>query len=279
MTETPDKRKLSELRVVDLKQELEKRGKDGNGVKNVLLERLTQALREEGHDPETMEFEIVVGGKASVKKGKANAGGKTDEESSNTDASVTVDQTVDASETTTSSATEADKASEDEVVIISETKNDDEDEQDTKAAPVQLEDGDEKESDAGENAAEQKQNSKQEKDDFVKPAVCVPQEKVVPKPEQTKPVEMKEDSKEADNEDSLNLTIGEEDEKLLHDSNMDTDQKEVETPKKEQPVTPKTKESASEESKKNDEKREGKIEKNVIASSNSEKGSRRQRGR
>lgn len=42
MAETPDKRKLNELRVVDLKHELEKRGKDGNGVKNVLLERLTQ---------------------------------------------------------------------------------------------------------------------------------------------------------------------------------------------------------------------------------------------
>lgn len=42
MSDTVEKRKLSELRVVDLKQELEKRGKDGNGVKNVLLERLTQ---------------------------------------------------------------------------------------------------------------------------------------------------------------------------------------------------------------------------------------------
>ena len=46
MTETPEKRKLSELRVVDLKLELEKRGKDGNGVKNVLLERLTQVRRD-----------------------------------------------------------------------------------------------------------------------------------------------------------------------------------------------------------------------------------------
>ena len=42
MSDAVEKRKLSELRVVDLKQELEKRGKDGNGVKNVLLERLTQ---------------------------------------------------------------------------------------------------------------------------------------------------------------------------------------------------------------------------------------------
>lgn len=42
MADSVEKRKLSELRVVDLKQELEKRGKDGNGVKNVLIDRLTQ---------------------------------------------------------------------------------------------------------------------------------------------------------------------------------------------------------------------------------------------
>lgn len=41
-----------------------------------------------------------------------------------------------------------------------------------------------------------------------------------------KTAEMKDDSKEADNEDSLNLTIGEDDEKLLHDSNIEGDCKE-----------------------------------------------------
>lgn len=46
MSDAVEKRKLSELRVVDLKQELEKRGKDGNGVKNVLIERLTQVSKD-----------------------------------------------------------------------------------------------------------------------------------------------------------------------------------------------------------------------------------------
>jgi len=37
-----EKKVLTELRVVDLKRELEKRGLDKNGVKAVLIERLTK---------------------------------------------------------------------------------------------------------------------------------------------------------------------------------------------------------------------------------------------
>lgn len=41
MASDVEMRKLSELRVIDLKNELEKRGLDTLGVKAVLLERLT----------------------------------------------------------------------------------------------------------------------------------------------------------------------------------------------------------------------------------------------
>lgn len=82
MADSVEKRKLSELRVVDLKQELEKRGKDGNGVKNVLIDRLTQALKDEKKDPETYEFEVSVTGKTPAKKGKPSTKAEDDAASS-----------------------------------------------------------------------------------------------------------------------------------------------------------------------------------------------------
>ncbi|XP_078579410.1 uncharacterized protein LOC144863756 isoform X17 [Branchiostoma floridae x Branchiostoma japonicum] len=62
-----EKKKLSELRVVDLREELEKRGLEKGGTKPVLIERLKKAIQDEGGDPN--EIEVEAGEKpASAKK-------------------------------------------------------------------------------------------------------------------------------------------------------------------------------------------------------------------
>ncbi|KAL7632671.1 UNVERIFIED_CONTAM: hypothetical protein RMT77_016996 [Armadillidium vulgare] len=52
-------KKIEDLRVVDLRAELDKRGLDKSGVKAVLVDRLKKALQNDGEDPETFELSIL----------------------------------------------------------------------------------------------------------------------------------------------------------------------------------------------------------------------------
>ncbi|KAG5444651.1 hypothetical protein CSKR_100758 [Clonorchis sinensis] len=53
-----DGRLLADLKVADLRRELERRLKDKSGVKQVLVDRLREALEEEGLDPQNYRFGI-----------------------------------------------------------------------------------------------------------------------------------------------------------------------------------------------------------------------------
>ncbi|XP_041982585.1 scaffold attachment factor B1 isoform X2 [Aricia agestis] len=62
------KRLLEELRVIDLRAELEKRNLDKSGIRSVLIQRLTKYLEEQGEDPATYKFELGVDCKTPSKR-------------------------------------------------------------------------------------------------------------------------------------------------------------------------------------------------------------------
>ncbi|XP_016128688.1 SAFB-like transcription modulator [Sinocyclocheilus grahami] len=69
-------KKITDLRVVDLKSELKRRNLDVTGVKNTLVARLKQAIEDEGGDPDNIE--ITVSAETPTRKHSKSKGKKTD---------------------------------------------------------------------------------------------------------------------------------------------------------------------------------------------------------
>ncbi|RXN04146.1 SAFB-like transcription modulator isoform X3 [Labeo rohita] len=69
-------KKITDLRVVDLKSELKRRNLDVTGVKNTLIARLKQAIEDEGGDPDNIE--ITVSADTPTRKHSKSKGKKTD---------------------------------------------------------------------------------------------------------------------------------------------------------------------------------------------------------
>ncbi|XP_023707059.1 scaffold attachment factor B2 isoform X3 [Cryptotermes secundus] len=194
-----EKRKLIELRVVDLRAELERRNLDKTGVKAVLIERLQKALRDEGHDPDEYLFESsekkAVKRISNAKRGEQDVESETHsnvEENHNADMDEERDIEVDADENAKKDLKEDEAGDEAESTQMKDEVLD-------KMPVVVL---------MADPAidAEVELKVKDEPEEGARPQVeeaCSEADRNVP------------EGNGVDNEDSINLTIGEDEEKLL----------------------------------------------------------------
>ncbi|XP_015589519.1 SAFB-like transcription modulator isoform X2 [Cephus cinctus] len=217
-------KKLTELRVIDLKTELERRGLDKTGNKAALLERLSKAIADEGENPD--EYLIVPCGGVSKMNPRKNSGTGVSSQEEPMDTSDTQKEgNLDTQEITDIKPKEeiAEPLVENEVASSKKVETQGEDQK--KVPKIEEEKQEVKEEVQNETNGETKDTEK--KSDGEKSNRSPPANPLVAI-----------EANGIDNEDSINLTIGEDEENLLaeetetHDRQKDGGEKRTEENKK-----------------------------------------------
>ncbi|XP_034941230.1 SAFB-like transcription modulator [Chelonus insularis] len=197
-----DGKKLTELRVIDLKTELERRGLDKTGNKAALLERLSKAIIDEGEDPE--EYLIIPSGglnKISPRKNSVSNSLNQEETMENTQQDNHKDENVDEKESMDTSVKKSQhqKLNQRRKKTKSEAK-----------VEVKEEKMEEEKNDNTENVTKKEPEKKNGPETAPAPP---PTPAPVPIIESVSSTTVEANG--IDTEDSINLTIGEDEENLL----------------------------------------------------------------
>ncbi|XP_039346090.1 SAFB-like transcription modulator isoform X4 [Mauremys reevesii] len=166
-----ESKKITDLRVIDLKSELKRRNLDITGVKTVLISRLKQAIEEEGGDPDNIE--ITVSADTPIKKPTKGKGKKQETDELSGDASVEDDSFVKESELEVQDASDQD--GNDELKDFEEAgENEDENSHSKELLPSEKKYSDSKQGETTEDAEkdfESQENDLQDTEDDTFPTV------------------------------------------------------------------------------------------------------------